>query len=412
MAELGETQDPTQLVEGKPEAIEENARVLAARAERANWAAEGLQDIDTGAWEGPGADAFHEKFSYEPAKWFDAADALQAGGDALTDYASTLRWAQAQATEAVAQWNQGQAATQQAQAAHDTAAAQAAAQNQSAPPFTDPGEASRQTARDILNRARAQLSEVGQLTAATLRAKTQDAPEEPDWLDDLGHFMQDVGTHIVNDLASLGNAAIHNPQDLVDGLIGLGLTVASSAGIAGGAALTAVPGGAVVGLPVIGLSVAGEVAGAGMIVASVGDLASHASGDDRVEPMTTSEQDAQAAEQHKQEIGMDPATGQYRPGEAETGLRVEQQRGVTLSRYPESEGPDWIGSDGKTYDAVGNFPGKFFDQQWDQLKFRIEQHVGKADYVPVDVSQFAPEQIARVREYIQRFGDRVFVVGD
>jgi hypothetical protein len=114
MAELGDTNDPTALVPGKPEAIEENARVLNARGDLAGQAADGLKAIDTGAWEGPAARAFHDKFSYEPNKWFDAADALHRGGSLLTDYARTLRWAQAQADEAIAQWNNAQAVTQQA----------------------------------------------------------------------------------------------------------------------------------------------------------------------------------------------------------------------------------------------------------------------------------------------------------
>jgi type VII secretion system ESX-1 substrate len=161
VAELGETQDPRQLVPGKPEAIDENVRVLRARGDRANQAGEGLLAIDTGAWQGPAAREFQDKFSYEPGKWFGAADALSGAADVLAQYADTLRWAQSQAVEAIDLWNRGQAATQQARAEHDTAVAQATANNQAAPPFTDPGESSRQAARDVLNRARSQLNEAG-----------------------------------------------------------------------------------------------------------------------------------------------------------------------------------------------------------------------------------------------------------
>lgn len=100
------------------------------------------------------------------------------------------------------------------------------------------------------------------------------------------------------------------------------------------------------------------------------------------------------------ELGSDPATGTFRPGEAETGLRIEAQRDITLERAPAQQGADWVGSDGKTYDAVRNFPSRFFDQQWEQLQFRIQDHLNKADHVPVDVSQFTPEQVARVREFV------------
>lgn len=47
-----------------------------------------------------------------------------------------------------------------------------------APPFTDPGEAQRQAARDILNRARQQLASVGNLTADALRYEGAVAPQD------------------------------------------------------------------------------------------------------------------------------------------------------------------------------------------------------------------------------------------
>ena len=115
--------------------------------------------------------------------------------------------------------------------------------------------------------------------------------------------------------------------------------------------------------------------------------------------------------QHLQDLGTDPATGQFRPAEAQTGARIENETGVALERSPEAKGPDWKGSDGKTYDAVGNFPAKYFDSQWSNLQQRIMDHLGKADYVPVDVSQFSPGQIAQVERFIEPLGPRVFIVG-
>lgn len=289
MAELGDIQDPQQLIPGKPEAIEENVRVLRARADRANWAAEGLQAIDTGdAWQGPAAQDFRDKFSYEPGKWFAAGDALESGASVLEDYASTLRWAQAQAAEAIQEWNQGQAATQQAKAAHDTAMAQATANNQPAPAFTDPGEASRQAARDILNRARAQLTEAGDLAAATLRHVTEDAPEDSSWIDEVGNFLRDVGAHIVNGVASFGNAMLNHPDLVAQALGGLGLTVASSAGMGGGAILDATGIGAIGGVPLQAVSAAGMATGATMTGTAMASIIHHAAGDDHVEPVKTS----------------------------------------------------------------------------------------------------------------------------
>ncbi|MBF8185536.1 PrsW family intramembrane metalloprotease [Nonomuraea sp. K274] len=111
------------------------------------------------------------------------------------------------------------------------------------------------------------------------------------------------------------------------------------------------------------------------------------------------------------ELGQDPATGTFRQSEMETAQRVEQQLGITLTRS-KHVGADWVDRKGATYDAVGNFPGQYFDQQWPRLQQAIKEHLQKVDYVPVDVSKFAPEQVAKVREFIQKLGPRVFLVGE
>lgn len=285
MAELGETDDPTQLVPGKPEAIEENARVLRARASEAGGAADGLKAIDTGSWSGPAAAAFHDKFSYEPGKWYTAADSLQAAAGALDDYASTLRWAQGQATEAIAQWDQAQRATQQAQAAHDQAAAQASANNQPAPAFSDPGDSGRQAARDTLNRARSQLAAAGDLAAGILRGETDAAPQKTSWLDDVGHTLAQAGADVVNGVASFGNAMINHPMDVLGAAGGLGLTAISSAGEGLGVVLDATGIGAIPGGALNVVSAGGIAAGVTATGMAMANIASHAAGDDHVEPI-------------------------------------------------------------------------------------------------------------------------------
>lgn len=113
------------------------------------------------------------------------------------------------------------------------------------------------------------------------------------------------------------------------------------------------------------------------------------------------------------DLGMDPATGRFRPGEAETALRLEAALGVRLTRAPAESSADWVDEAGHTYDAVGNFAGRFFDRQWPQLQYQIERHLDKADFVPVDVSRFSAEQISQVERFIADRGlaPRVFIVG-
>ncbi|MFG1777736.1 WXG100 family type VII secretion target [Micromonospora sp. NPDC049051] len=139
------------------------------------------------------------------------------------------------------------------------------------------------------------------------------------------------------------------------------------------------------------------------------------SGDGTSTPGTPREPPARHAseEERVHALGMDPATGKFRPGEAETAVRLEQLIGVQLSRAPADSSADWVDDAGRTYDAVGNFPGQFFDRQWPQLQYQIERHLDKADFVPVDVSKFSAEQTARVEQFLadRDLGPRVFIVG-
>lgn len=116
--------------------------------------------------------------------------------------------------------------------------------------------------------------------------------------------------------------------------------------------------------------------------------------------------------EHARALGMDPATGGFRAAESETGLRIEQELGVDLSRAGQGEAHDWVDAGGRTYDAVGNFPSKFFDSQWPNLQGRIVDHLEKAEIVPVDVSQFTTAQREVVREFVQGLGNpNVVIIG-
>jgi hypothetical protein len=280
MAELGEAHDPRELVPGDAPVIAGNARELRARA-KVTWdAGVGLRAIDTGAWSGPAAERFHEKFSYEPGRWFTAGDAMQAAAGMLDDYAATLRWAQGQAAEAIRLWDAGAAATRQARAAYDAVAAQA-----DLPPFEDPGESARSEARSLLTVARDQLASAGRVAAGTLRDKAALAPQKSTWLDDVGDFMHDVGGHIVNGVASAGNAMLHHPGSVAAAAAGIALATVSAGGEGLGLALDATGVGAVAGVPLNAVSAAGIAAGASITTVAMADIASHAAGDDHVSPV-------------------------------------------------------------------------------------------------------------------------------
>lgn len=114
------------------------------------------------------------------------------------------------------------------------------------------------------------------------------------------------------------------------------------------------------------------------------------------------------------DLGVDPAVARYRPNEAQTAALVEIQLGVTLRRAAPGEPADWVDERGRTYDAVGPFPARYFARQWPQLRHQINRHLTKADLVPVDVSEFTADQTARVKAHISDndLGPRIFLVGE
>ncbi|HEX5203380.1 MAG TPA: hypothetical protein VFW27_25900 [Actinoplanes sp.] len=291
MAELGETDDPRALVPGDVAAITGTAQLLRARGDALHEAGAGLKRIDTtDGWSGSAADAFRAKFHGQPASWLEAGDCFHSAADALTTYSTTLTWAQQEAARAIAQWNAAQAATRQATTQHQ----QAEQQTGQTLPFDDPGEAARRAARDILGNARRQLDGAGDAATGTVGAARDKAPKKPGFWSKVGDFFEDVGAgianaggHVVNGLASFGNAMIHHPGDVAAAAAGAGLMIAGAAGDIGGGMLDLTGVGAVVGVPVNVVSTGAVLAGGGIVVAGAGDLMMHAASDDGVNPART-----------------------------------------------------------------------------------------------------------------------------
>jgi hypothetical protein len=119
------------------------------------------------------------------------------------------------------------------------------------------------------------------------------APPSPALSGAAGHGPVDdavyaVGTFcraVVNALASVANAASHEPGDATQLVAGLLLMQVGGAGEVAGGALDATGIGAAVGVPA-GVASAGVIAaGAGLAAVSAGRLAQHAATDDRVTPL-------------------------------------------------------------------------------------------------------------------------------
>jgi hypothetical protein len=290
MAELGETDDPRQLVPGDPAAVTVTAKALRKRADALDEAGIGLKRIDTtDGWSGPAGEAFRAKFQGVPGDWLQAAQSFYTTANSLDNYSTTLTWAQGQAEQAIAEWNAAQGSTQRAQEQYRQYQQQGGTD-----PFNDPGEAGRASARQLLEAARGDLENAGDEVAKVIGAERDKAPEKPSFWSKVKHVASDVGAalenaggHVVNTLASTGNAMIHHPGDTALVVAGALLTDVSAGGEALGVGLDLTGAGAIVGVPLNVVSAAGITAGVTMAGAGAADLMMHARGDDSVSPAST-----------------------------------------------------------------------------------------------------------------------------
>ena len=194
--QLGQTTDPQLLVHGDPAAITKSAQLLARFAGSFGETAAGLRGISPGTWTGSAADGFHARFAPQPGQWQTASSASKQASGALDSYAATVRSAQSQAAHAVSLWEEGQRATQaavtsynnqvstynNAARAYDAAlsAGRAPGPRPASPgPFTDPGEALREQAQQVLAAARTSRNEAAATAAGTIKTATGTAPPEP-----------------------------------------------------------------------------------------------------------------------------------------------------------------------------------------------------------------------------------------
>lgn len=164
--ELGQTDEPRELVRGDPSVISEATAVLTELASGIAEVGGSLATIDAAGWTGSAADAFDAVYDQQPALWRAASDAMTTAGDCLTAWAHTVAAAQAKAADAVALWKDAELAQASTDADAGAAAAKAAA-------------------TEILRGARAERDGVAGQIASRLAAATESAPTEPPFTDRL-----------------------------------------------------------------------------------------------------------------------------------------------------------------------------------------------------------------------------------
>ena len=206
--QLGESEDPRELLHGSAGALEARARHLQKFSQAFENVGQGMRSLDGGSWQGEAADAFRAKFEMHPKQWLRAADACDGAARALDAYAGTVRWAQGQAQLAIDTWRHAQEISRQAAEAHSVkvqAYSRAAEQydakalgGQDPGPkpiepgdFVDPGSGGRQEAQEILAEARRQRTDAAREAQDRINDAVELAPPKPEFTDRLGADAKD-----------------------------------------------------------------------------------------------------------------------------------------------------------------------------------------------------------------------------
>ncbi|WP_329118633.1 putative T7SS-secreted protein [Streptomyces sp. NBC_01353] len=185
-AQLGQSEEPNELVHGNVGEITATVKNLRDFQSAFDSVGRGLKGVEgSGRWKGEAQKAFQEKFQALPTSWLHASDAFGDAAAALEAYGTTVTWAQGKAREAIALHKQGNASSTTAQAAYEKKVADYKASLDGDDPLpcpapgTDPGDAQRARAQEILTDARRQRNEAAETAKKAIAAALAHAPAEP-----------------------------------------------------------------------------------------------------------------------------------------------------------------------------------------------------------------------------------------
>ncbi|MEU3772354.1 putative T7SS-secreted protein [Streptomyces sp. NPDC032472] len=183
--ELGQTEDPKQLVHGSASSLRATAGHLRDFHAAFTRTGEGLRKLGTDGISGAAADAFRTSVQEKAPRWFAAAAAFESAAGAVARFADTVTWAQGQAKEALDEYKAAVKLSENARTAYDTwakeyeAAVKAGQDPLPARPggFTDPGADGMKAAQQKLAEARRQRDDVAHSVAQALEKARDAAPK-------------------------------------------------------------------------------------------------------------------------------------------------------------------------------------------------------------------------------------------
>ncbi|MFF1871154.1 putative T7SS-secreted protein [Kitasatospora herbaricolor] len=230
--QLGESDDPKDLVHGDVEGLGESVKHLRRFQAAFEQTGQGLSRLDADHWKGAAGDAFRAKFAPQPKLWLTAADACRAAADAMDGFAHTVSWAQDEAQQAIDLYKAAKKASEQARDAYDknvdryNQAAQdwnKASQDGKDPgprptdpgDFQDPGVAGLKQAQEKLRTARGQRDTAAGTAQAAVDAATATAPAEPSFTSRMGSDLSDTFQGAMVGQLHLAGGLVKGAADIV-----------------------------------------------------------------------------------------------------------------------------------------------------------------------------------------------------
>lgn len=175
--QLGETEDPKELVPGEPSSVRSAGTAFTDEGEHMVRVGSTLGGVSAPAWEGGAADTFANAFPTSIKPWSEIGEFAKSAGKALDDHAGVLVSAQSKAQQAIDLYREGKQAQERALAEHNAAVDSYNASlgstgtlggggGPASPPgpFVDPGIKRMQEAEEMVEQAREQVKTSAETT--------------------------------------------------------------------------------------------------------------------------------------------------------------------------------------------------------------------------------------------------------
>ncbi|MGW4845764.1 putative T7SS-secreted protein [Nocardia brasiliensis] len=202
--ELGETEDPKELIRGEPTEISSTAQTLQKMATAIDSTGQALKQIDAAEWVGDGADAFNAVYDKQPKLWFDCADAFTSAAKAMEAWHNEVKTGQGKAADAIDKWKAADAEERRQKNWWNSLTGEQQAQTT----LVDTWTSMRNEAREILRGARTQRDNGASIAVGAFSAATDKAPKEPPFTD-----------RWIANISDLGGVLEHGALNFTSGLL-------------------------------------------------------------------------------------------------------------------------------------------------------------------------------------------------